>query len=377
MIDNQHLTSFSGHLKSADLSSMPLDSRRSLEIAFPGFFLNTAWSATESALRQPDPTTRQSPRRRRFSGCTCSAKPLPPNRYFSLSNENGTDNEVLGKELVAYTDPKIHGRAFIFDLSDNEAALAMNDGKTEYTLKVLYIPQTLVKSRRNPFTRIIDRFRSPKGNGVALFSIPYRVETVSLHRVVDLRLPRVRAWFYDRYKKGDNIFFRKSPHSDLGRNDFFDMWPTLCSPQLGGNLITDAIGASLRSIGVNALIYPSARANHCVHVEGGDLVNWVGWNLVDYRDQTFDRADCSTPMIVDNNNWSGKHLPHVRLDFDSHQNNGDSFSVSNLEQSAEIVRNLEVSNGKLSLESWGFEIESYRHLNGAMVFPKSEREIKL
>ena len=82
-------------------------------------------------------------------------------------------------------------------------------------------------------------------------------------------------------------------------------------------------------------------------------------------------------MIVDNNNWSGKHLPHVRLDFDSHQNNGDSFSVSNLEQSAEIVRNLEVSNGKLSLESWGFEIESYRHLNGAMVFPKSEREIKL
>ena len=52
----------------------------------------------------------------------------------------------------------------------------------------------------------------------------------------------------------------------------------------GGSPVTDAIGEWLRELGTGALIYPSARMNAYLHVEKGMIVNFKGFNLVDYRD---------------------------------------------------------------------------------------------
>jgi hypothetical protein len=43
-----------------------------------------------------------------------------------------------------------------------------------------------------------------------------------------------------------------------------------------------AVGGELRLWGVNGLVYPSARCDAVVLVEHGDIVDWYGWNLVDY-----------------------------------------------------------------------------------------------
>ena len=52
----------------------------------------------------------------------------------------------------------------------------------------------------------------------------------------------------------------------------------------GGSPITEAVGQWLRGLGANALIYPSARMNAGVKVENGEITEFAGFNLVDYRD---------------------------------------------------------------------------------------------
>jgi hypothetical protein len=66
------------------------------------------------------------------------------------------------------------------------------------------------------------------------------------------------------------------------------MLPTLVGPGLGGSEATSLIGSYLRTHGVQALIYPSARFNTWVQVQDGVPVDYGGWNLVDYRN-----APCS------------------------------------------------------------------------------------
>jgi hypothetical protein len=57
----------------------------------------------------------------------------------------------------------------------------------------------------------------------------------------------------------------------------------------GGSPVTDAIGEWLRELGAGALIYPSARMNAHLHVENENIVNFKGFNLVDYRNAPFPR----------------------------------------------------------------------------------------
>src|ERR1700716_2749646 len=54
-------------------------------------------------------------------------------------------------------------------------------------------------------------------------------------------------------------------------------------PGLGGTDVTHAIGSWMRSSGVNAFIYPSPRSDASSTIKNGELVDWHGWNLVDYR----------------------------------------------------------------------------------------------
>jgi hypothetical protein len=56
----------------------------------------------------------------------------------------------------------------------------------------------------------------------------------------------------------------------------------LTSSGEGGSAGTDAIGEWLRELGAGALIYPSARMHAHLRVEKAMIVNFKGFNLVDY-----------------------------------------------------------------------------------------------
>jgi hypothetical protein len=68
-------------------------------------------------------------------------------------------------------------------------------------------------------------------------------------------------------------------------DDFQDLLPTLLSPGLGdAHGATQVAGSWLRRLGADALVFPSARADTRVSIASGELHEWYGWNLVDYRD---------------------------------------------------------------------------------------------
>ena len=70
----------------------------------------------------------------------------------------------------------------------------------------------------------------------------------------------------------------------------------------GGDGLTNAIGSYLRTIGVEALIFPSARSDTYVEFRNGELVDFGGWNLVDYRNATIETEDERLLLFGD---WTG------------------------------------------------------------------------
>jgi hypothetical protein len=63
---------------------------------------------------------------------------------------------------------------------------------------------------------------------------------------------------------------------------FFDMLPVLMSPELGGVRTTHMVGLTLRQLGCNAFVYPSARNVVAVTLAAGAVVDSRGWNLVHF-----------------------------------------------------------------------------------------------
>ena len=83
---------------------------------------------------------------------------------------------------------------------------------------------------------------------------------------------------------------------------FIHMLPWLMIRDNGGDSLTNAIGSYLREIGVNALIFPSARSDVYVEFQDGELVDYSGWNLVDYRDATNEPIEGTLHLFGD---WTG------------------------------------------------------------------------
>ena len=53
---------------------------------------------------------------------------------------------------------------------------------------------------------------------------------------------------------------------------FLGLLPYLCGPGRGGNPLTEAIGAAVRSLGAGGFVYPSARNYVCSRFEGDRLI---------------------------------------------------------------------------------------------------------
>jgi hypothetical protein len=97
---------------------------------------------------------------------------------------------------------------------------------------------------------------------------------------VDLRLPAVQTWFFDTFSKEKwlNIHLPLPPVRSFG-----ELLLVMLGQHRGGNAMTQAVGRELRIWGIGGLIYPSARCDSAVVVEGGQVIDWYGWNLVDYE----------------------------------------------------------------------------------------------
>jgi hypothetical protein len=117
---------------------------------------------------------------------------------------------------------------------------------------------------------------------------------VSIERTIDLRRPDVRKWFLDVFvgaevlleghfvdRDGQRIVCRKTDPPET----VAAFLPTLLAQTLGGGTtFIQGIGACLRSIGAEALIFPSARTDSRSVTRHETVEESFGYVLVDYRD---------------------------------------------------------------------------------------------
>ena len=80
-----------------------------------------------------------------------------------------------------------------------------------------------------------------------------------IENVIDLRLPATQEWFFETFRTGYGDFWHKPNGASV--SSFAPMLGNLMFPDLGGTSVTDAIGYCLRSMGIAAFIYPSARSD--------------------------------------------------------------------------------------------------------------------
>jgi len=119
---------------------------------------------------------------------------------------------------------------------------------------------------------------------------------ITFERLIDLRMPNTRHWFVKEFTRLTTTIPKEDTRlkeSELSipvfpiagpLDDFKDLLPTLLDQdQGGGRGATQAAGVWLRRLGAEALIFPSARADISVLISHGELKDWYGWNLVDYR----------------------------------------------------------------------------------------------
>jgi hypothetical protein len=206
---------------------------------------------------------------------------LPRGCYFSVCRSaEGDDGGTVANELNAYREPEKTGLVLAFDLMSQIARDALRiEGGPRHAFGIF------IKDARGFFEvyqSVYEECDLPKtGDSSLVVEIPYQVESREIECVLDMRQPKTQRWFFDNFHLGDGEALEKPNGANI--QSFAQMLPTLMSLEQGGNITTQAIGAWMRTHDVNALIFPSARSNAAVKIEDGNLTDWYGWNLVDYR----------------------------------------------------------------------------------------------
>ena len=250
---------------------------------------------------------------RRFAGDPS----LGRGRYFTLCKDlNGDDGGTLVRELLAYHNPQKSGPVTIIDPAvpehHNKVPLVLRS----HPLRCLLLLFPPVDGRPHPFTTRFTTEAKP-----LYVTLPVRISEVEIDRVVDLRRPDTANWFaaslsrlnwfdllpdpkvfeqtknfrrwihisgynpsgYDPNKSQEPTDFTAFPFkAPLG--SFGDLLPALLCQSIGGGRGAAQIaGLWLRKLGVSGLIFPSARSDCRVLVQDGEVVEWSGFNFVDYR----------------------------------------------------------------------------------------------
>ena len=315
-----------------------------------------------------EPTLR---RHRRFAG---GDGLLPRGCYSTVCHDAlGSDGGVLSRELLAYADPRIPGVVFVGDstslwlnaLLGNQVA-AMPGYSITWVL--LFAPPDAAAREvfSNAYAEVLERSENPSAM-VSAFALETRVDECSIDGVVDLRLPHVQRWFYEHFKTGDGHFLRKPAGGIL---EFYDMVPTLMHSAIGGNPATHAIGSWMRSSGVYALIYPSARSDALVTMLDDAMVDSHGWILVDYREA---RELPATELTDDAMPWSDFVQPGVALSVANRGPERGSWVVGGIQAAYDTLRR-QVLEGAATDEATSSPVAGRRESRGAY-WPRKARYI--
>jgi hypothetical protein len=231
---------------------------------------------------------------------------LTSRRYYTIAHgPSGVDYGTLINELAAYYD--------------NNAGLAEIDDN---------IPAEKCKEYGVPFQEnsILIRLSGTPGSnaiiaiiGAEYIWIPYCVEHVQIPNVIDLRYPDAQEWLHNQFSDIDVYLSQELsiqlPPGTQNRTQpasFFEMLPILMDPSLGGNTMTDTIGAWMRRNKVSALIFPSARGRAGVVWREGSILRSPGWNLVDYRGLDSQFLEGLT-LFLGSDPWKSEHEKYFDL----------------------------------------------------------------
>jgi len=284
-----------------------------------------ALSTTENLLKEGVQVKLR--RHRRYAG---GDGLLPRYCYSSVSKDAaGDDGGTLSRELLAYIDRQIPGAVFVGDSTDERLnALLGNPVKVlpGYCATYVLLCEPLDSDEKTIFRKVYGELLAEVGGGpdqpIHAFAFETRVDECTVENVIDLRWPEVQQWFFHQFKDGDGLFLRKT--GGTVRN-FYDLLPTLMHPSLGGTNVTHAIGSWMRSAGVKGLVFPSARSNTSVSISAGvELLDWTGWNFLDYRTASNLPA---TEITTSKGGWLGFVQPGAQLTVETDDEHRGSWKV--------------------------------------------------
>lgn len=251
---------------------------------------------------------------RRFAGDLT----LGRGRYFTLcKTADGNDEGVLVRELSTYHNPLEAGLVTIIDPTLPEHRGSIPLALRAVPLRDLLLLCPPIGDRPHPFAARFSVEAKP-----LYVVLPMRIVELEIDRVVDLRTPRTADWFASALSSLDWRDFLPDPtspnalensrqgfHVSGYRPDGYDpdktptrtgfaafpfkptveslgnLLPSLLCPSIGGGRgAAEIVGLWLRKLGANGVIFPSARSDSRVVVRNGELVDWSGFNFVDYRD---------------------------------------------------------------------------------------------
>lgn len=288
---------FEGHLKQIDTKNMSDKVTQLFTLLFPSFDQPFPMFSRFLAGHRFFYNERVIKRNSRFSGGS-----LPRGKYYSLTTKNKTHiDHTLAHELRAYRNPleitfidvldiavgHLFSGDFVILFQTIQDDLVVQVQADEAIIAIVHNIEDLPTELRTLSIKNVPDVKSFFGDGSVtsgLFKFPYRTSNVRLDNVIDLRYPDVQDWLFEKFRP---LFHGKA-------SSFWDMLPTLINPDVGGGdpsysgYIPNQIGQTLKHLNVNALIFPSARANVSVQLEKGEIRHFEGWNLVDYRSDSKD-----------------------------------------------------------------------------------------
>lgn len=335
---------FKGFIKQLNLEDLNKTERVLFDFLFPKFRgSDDPELAYREAINHPlyeafKPTSnyRQPERsQRRFGGFG-----LPRGRYYTVANNQfGHDYDTLSHELRAYRNPVISGMVEVFD---NGLGKEMFFGEKVITIEpeksltiIIHNTELLPKTTTQlKFSEITNNL----SDTIYTYRFPYRVIEIELENVLDLRLKKVRDWFYDFFYMPDmynGAVAKQSldeyPHNTIALSryhlidgipptpkNFWEMLPTLMNPDLGGGTF-GSVGSTMFWLGewmkfndVNALIYPSARCDVSVYLENFKIKEFKGWCLINYvgAQQVISNSINFIPRTFAHSAWAWKNFLH-------------------------------------------------------------------
>lgn len=321
------LSSFEGWLKFHNPQHLNAVQTAVLDFCCPGFLSTEANHETKdiwikrlinSGVTKVVLSSVNHTRNRRWSGDSNLANTLgfrlSRQCYFGVCvDSSGEDRGGVQLELSAYRNPKLSGKVLIFDLNwaDNAECLSL---PRSHSFLFLFNEARFHSWSGSRFVSELNELRVSCDSAgferlgfdsLILVTIPYSVEHALIDDIIDLRRKETQDWLFETFQNGYSGYWVKQ--GGALQNGFFSLLPTLLDMEKGGSDETQSIAYCLRTLGVSALIFPSARCDVSVIYEDDEPKEWFGWNLVDYRSSPL--PEWGRSYISDMSDWV-KSVPH-------------------------------------------------------------------